>query len=95
MTTYSDEVLDRVAAAIYAAGCPDREGPFGLYNYAYANPLPPAEPYHVRDFRDPRSETYGRTVFKSADRDEAARMFDLLTGRHIAIAALAAAAEPA
>lgn len=90
MSSWSDEHLDRVYAAIQEAECPHREGPYGLYDYTYANPLPPAEPHHVRDFRDPRSETWGRTVFKSADRDAARRMYDALTGRHIARAALEA-----
>lgn len=90
MTDYSDQHLDQVAAAIEAAECPGREGPFGQYDYSYANPNPPAEPYHVRDFRDPRSETWGRTVFKSAIREEATAMFETLTRRHIARAALTA-----
>jgi hypothetical protein len=88
VTIYSDEHLDRVAAAIEAAMCPHREGPFGLYDYAYSNPNPPAQPHHVRDFRDPRSEDWGRTVFKSASPDEARAEYDARTRRHIAQAAL-------
>lgn len=90
MSEFPDEHLDRVYAAIREAECPNREGPYGLYDYTYANENPPAEPYRVRDWRDPRSDGWGRTVFSSEYREAAKAKYDQLTGRHIARAALEA-----
>lgn len=83
----TNEDLDRVGAAIEAAQCPGREGPYGLYDYtSYGDPVP----FHVRDWRDPKSTTWGCAVFKSVDRAEATSQYELLTRRHIAQAAIAA-----
>lgn len=81
------EKLDAVAAAIEAAGCPDREGPFGLFDYTeYGDP----RPHHVRDFRDPRSPSWGKAVHVGEDREEARCIYEEMTRRHVAEAALAA-----
>lgn len=80
-------MLDAVADAMEAATCPDREGPFGLFDYTdYGDP----RPHHVRDFRDPRSDTWGRPVHVGSDREEARRIYDEMTRRHVAAAAVAA-----
>lgn len=88
MIDITEEILDRVADAIEKARCPDREGPFGLYDYS--NYRGNEEPHCVRDFRDPRSDTYGNIIFRSSDREEAERMYERLTRQHIAAAAIAA-----
>ena len=80
-----DETLDRVAAAIEAARCPGREGPYGLYDYSsYGFEMP----HRVRDFRDPNSKTWGDVVARFARAEEAEALFDTLTRRHIANAAI-------
>ena len=94
MSEPTDEQLDRIAAAIEAAQCPGREGPYGLYDYGYSNPNPPDEPYCVRDFRDTRAARYGMTVFRSADRATAETKFEELTRRHVARAAWNALQAP-
>lgn len=82
-----EATLDRVADAIEAAKCPGREGPFGLYDYSsYGWP----NPHHVRDFRDPRSDSYGSCVAALTDPEIADRLYKTLTRRHIAEAAIAA-----
>ena len=87
MIEITDELLERVGRAIEAARCPNREGPYGGYDYSsYGNPTP----YHVRDFRDPKSDTWGRTVFRSNDRDAMHREYERLTRAHIALAAIQA-----
>lgn len=86
--------LDRVADAIEAAQCPGREGPFGGYDYghneAFYGPAPKDGRYVVRDFRDPKSETWGSWVHQTNDREEHEAMFKTLTRRHIAEAAVRA-----
>jgi hypothetical protein len=82
-------LLDLIADAIEAARCPGREGPYGLYDYSlYPGDGPP---HAVRDFRDPRSPDFGAVVYRSPSGEDAAEMFETLTRRHIAAAALRAA----
>ena len=77
--------LERVATAIEQAQCPNREGPYGLYDYtSYGHP----KPHHVRDFRDPRSATWGHAVLMTTDREEAEATYRKLTREHIARAAI-------
>lgn len=81
------ETLARVADAIEQAQCPNREGPYGLYDYtSYGHP----KPHHVRDFRDPKSETWGHAVLTTTDREEAEATYKRLTREHVAKAAIAA-----
>ena len=82
-----DQRLKTVHAAIHDATHPDREGPYGLFDYgSYGAPVP----HHVRDLRDPQSETYGDCVFRSVDRDAALTVYERLTQEHVAIAAMTA-----
>lgn len=82
-----DQRLRTVHAAIHDAMHPDREGPYGLFDYgSYGDPVP----HQVRDFRDPRSATYGDCVFRSVDRDAALSVYETLTQEHVAIAAMTA-----
>ena len=81
------ETLDRVAAAIEQARCPGREGPYGLYDYTKYGV---AEPHRVRDFRDPGSPRWGDVVACFDDPKAAETLFQTLTRRHIARAAIAA-----
>lgn len=85
------EMIERVAAAIEAAQCLGREGPFGLYDYS---DYKTATPHRVRDFRDPLSEDYGKAVFAFADREQARVEYERLTKQHIARAAIEAMREP-
>ena len=81
------EALDAVAEAMEKASVPHREGPFGLYDYTdYGDPVP----HHVRDFRDMRSATWGMAVHRGTDPVEARRIYDELTRRHVADAAVRA-----
>lgn len=82
----SREMLDAVSQAIEAAYCPDREGPYGLYNYT--NYKGEAPPHQVRDFRELGGQTYGFTVFGSYTQDDALDVYNRLTRDHIAIAAI-------
>ena len=84
----SDQTLDAIAEAIRIAGCPYHQGPFGLFNYAIYGAMEDA--HVVRDFR-PGSSTYGHGVFACDDPVEARRVYDEMTGRHIALAAWNAA----
>lgn len=88
----ADEVLDRVGEAIVRAGCPSREGPYGGYDYGYCreDDLPKGGRYVVRDFRDPRSDTWGAWVHQTPDKDVHEAVFHRMTRRHIAQAAIAA-----
>lgn len=82
-----DPRLEAIADAIEAARNPDREGPFGLFDYtSYGDPVP----HHVRDLRDHRSESYGDCLFRTVDRDEARRVYERLTREHLAISAIRA-----
>jgi hypothetical protein len=82
-----DQRLKTVHAAIEDAMHPDREGPYGLFDYGtYGDPVP----HQVRDFRDARSDTYGDCVFRTVDRDEAMAVYERLTQEHVAIAAMTA-----
>jgi hypothetical protein len=85
-----DTTLERVAAAIELAQCPGREGPYGLYDYTDCGDK---EPHRVRDFRDPRSETYGRSVLRTTDKEAARKEYERLTRLHIARAAVEALQE--
>lgn len=87
---FTDEDAERVARAIERARCPGREGPYGLYDYTAHGAT--TRPYHVRDFRDPAADGYGRSVFMSSDPAAARAEFDRLTRVHIGRAALAVAA---
>lgn len=80
-------MIERVADAIEMARCPDREGPYGLYDYSSYQWV---KPYHVRDFRDPASATYGDCVFRSQYRASAEAEYTRLTRAHIALAAIEA-----
>jgi hypothetical protein len=80
----SDDVLDAIAEAIRVAGCPDRQGPFGLFNYGTHGDAGGA--HVVRDFRR-GSATYGKGVFASDDSEEARRVYEEMTDRHVARAA--------
>ncbi|MFZ3481690.1 hypothetical protein [Sphingomonas sp. 3-13AW] len=83
----ADPRLEAVYAAIEAAQTPGKEGPFGLFDYSdYGDPVP----HHVRDFRDPRSGTYGNCVFKSINREDAFGAYERFTREHVAIAAVTA-----
>ncbi len=80
-------MLELVGEAIEQALCPDREGPYGLYDYTnYGHP----KPHHVRDFRDPRSTAYGDSVLMTTDREEAEVVYARLKREHVAQAAIAA-----
>jgi len=79
--------LEKVHAAIEAARMPDREGPYGLFDYTdHGDPAP----HHVRDFRNPDGVAYGKCVFRSVDREEARQVYERLTAEHVAIAAVKA-----
>ena len=83
----SGELLDAVGLAIEQAGNPGREGPFGFFDYtSYGDPVP----FHVRDFRDPKLDGYGKCVFKTTDRSEGLAAFERETRRHIARSAMSA-----
>lgn len=92
---YPDELLDRVAEAITRAQCPGREGPYGGYDYGHRHEddLPRDGRYVVRDFRDVTSEAFGAWVHQTPDVAVHEAAFDRLTKRHIARAALDAAAR--
>jgi hypothetical protein len=81
-----------VADAIEVAGCPNREGPFGGYDYGhntdFYGPAPDAGRYVVRDFRDPSSPDWGKFMHLTNDREEHELVFAQLTRRHIAKAAI-------
>lgn len=80
--------LDTIADAIEKAQCPDRQGPYGLFDYSrYPGDSPPRV---VRDFRYPGLPTFGHQVFSSHHEDKAAAEFERLTRRHIAAAAVVA-----
>jgi hypothetical protein len=82
----SDETLDAIADAIEKAGCPDRQGPYGLFDYSYGgNPHEGA--HRVRDFREPGSPSFGSNVHVCDDAEEARRVFEQMTRRHVAAAA--------
>lgn len=85
-----EQALERVYEAIEQARCPDREGPYGLYDYSIGlyKDAGLEKPHHVRDFRDPKSDSWGRTIFRSADPEEARAEFERLTRSHIARAAV-------
>lgn len=87
--------LDAVWAAIEQAQCPGREGPYGGYDYGHNTTFYSPEPkdgrYVVRDFRDPRSDTYGAWVHQTHNRDAHEAAFAQLTHDHIAQAAIDAA----
>ncbi len=87
METIENELLDHVAEAIEEARCPHRRGPYGLFDYtSRGHP----KPFHVRDFRDPNSDSWGVQVAAFESRVEAEILLDQLTGRHIAQAAITA-----
>ncbi|MGA0595654.1 hypothetical protein [Enterovirga sp. CN4-39] len=77
---------EEIAKAIEEAMCPDREGPYGLYDYSsYGD----RAPHHVRDFRDPSSPTWGHSIFISESRKEARAEYERLTRLHPARAVMA------
>lgn len=76
---------DEIADAIEQACHPDREGPYGLYDYT-SHGWP--KPHRVRDFRDMRSPSWGQDVLASDSREEAKAEFDRLTRLHPARAVL-------
>lgn len=83
-------IIDAVAIAIEKASVPHREGPFGLFDYTgYGDPVP----HHVRDFREVGSATWGKAVHRGTDAVEARRVYDELTRRHVADAAVRALKE--
>jgi hypothetical protein len=93
MDTPTPQALAAIWEAIEAAGCPHREGPYGLYDYSN---YPGTEPPHVvRDFRDPRSADWGKAVFRTSDAAAAKTEFTRLTHEHIAMAAYRASMEAA
>lgn len=82
----SDETLDAVAEAIRVAECPHREGPFGLYDYSsYTGTHEGA--HRVRDFRSYSDPAYGSSVHICDSSEEARRVYEEMTRRHIAAAA--------
>jgi hypothetical protein len=91
---FAEDVITRTADAIAKAGCPGREGPFGGYDYGYNvafyGPEPEGGRYVVRDFRDPRSDTWGGWVHQTPDRDKHEAALSRLTAEHVAVAALKA-----
>lgn len=84
------EDLDAVADAIAVASCPDRHGPFGLFDYS-SHMDTHEDAHRVRDFRDPRDASYGTTVHCCGDPAEARRVYEDMTRRHVARAAWDAA----
>jgi len=88
MELVTEKIIERVASAIEEAQCHGREGPYGLYDYSdYPGNT---APHRVRDFRDPKSDTYGNHVFKSVNREEARAEYERLTREHVAKAAIEA-----
>lgn len=83
--THTAAQLNRIALAIEAAQCPGREGPYGLYDYTSYGAQ---KPHRVRDFRDPRSEAWGDTVFASDDAATSRQQYERLTREHVALAAI-------
>jgi hypothetical protein len=81
-------LLDAVADAIEKAGCPGREGPYGSYDYSNYNGESP--PFVVRDFRDPNSAEWGTVVWRGSDSKTCDEVYNILTRRHIAAAAIRA-----
>lgn len=82
----SDETLDAVAEAIRLAECPHREGPFGCYDYSsYTGTHEGA--HRVRDFRSYSNPAYGSSVHICDSSEEARRVYEEMTRRHIAAAA--------
>lgn len=80
-------VLDAIADAIEQAQCPDREGPYGGYDYSYPDGEEPEKGrYVVREYRY-IDERYGRIVHQTHDKAEHDRVYKQLTRRHIARAA--------
>jgi len=90
----SQEVVEAVARAIKQAECPGREGPYGGYDYghneAFYGKTPEGGRYVIRDYRDPASDTWGKWVHQTDDRELHDRMFDQMTEHHIANAAITA-----
>jgi len=83
----SDETLDAIAEAIRIAECPDREGPFGLYDYSSYGDGSHAGAHRVRDFRSYADPAYGSSVHVCDDPVEARRVYEEMTRRHVAAAA--------
>jgi len=90
MTDFNEKTLNRVADAIEAASCPNREGPFGLYDYTRYLNEGSTKPHCVRDFRDPKSDTWGDIIHCTDDPNEAQDVYNQLTRQHIAAAAIKA-----
>lgn len=90
----SEADFDAIGDAIKAAECPNRQAPYGGFDYGYNTdfygPEPEGGRYVIRDFRDPSSESWGRWVHQTPDNDEHEEMFERLTRRHIAQAAVLA-----
>lgn len=62
-------------------------GPFGLFDYS---PGTDGLGFHIRDFRDPNSKTWGRTISRFATYENAKEEYDRVTRAHFAEAALKA-----
>jgi hypothetical protein len=89
----SDGTLDAIAVAIRVAECPDREGPFGLYDYSGYGDGSNDRAHRVRDFRSRADSAYGSNVHVCDDPEEARRVYDEMTRRHVAAAAWDAVVE--
>lgn len=87
----SDGTLDAIADAIRLAECPDREGPFGLYDYSGYGDGSHDRAHRVRDFRSYADPAYGSNVHVCDDAEEARRVYEEMTRRHVAAAAWDAA----
>lgn len=89
MTEIKDEDAIAVAEAITKAqNLPWGEGPYGLYDYRGYGAT--EKPFHVRDFRDPASETWGHRVARFDTHEEALAEYERLTRIHIGRAAIEA-----
>ena len=89
--TPTPELREEVARAIEQAECPHREGPFGGYDYGHPDDKPvEGGRYVIRDFRDPRSDDWGRWLHQTDDRELHEAKFAEMTAYHIADAAIAA-----
>lgn len=84
-----DSMVERVSAAIVRAGCPDREGPFGGYDYGYPDDTPvKGGRYVIRDFREIGSPDFGKWLHQTDDAAAHDEMFAKMTREHIARATI-------
>lgn len=89
------DMVERVSRAIDEAGCPNREGPFGGYDYGhnteFYGPAPEGGRYVIRDFRTLASK--GEWLHQTDDRVLHEATLEQMTKGHIAKAAIRAMLE--